>query len=127
MTWRDQLNDLLALARKHPSPVVERLEEVWRLDEVGFDHDVSPLRIDQLLAALKNSLIERNIYAEALMKETSPGSLPEEPKPFTRDPDADCVEYTVGDVVARAVCETDGHYLCKQCRHNKHRLEEPKP
>jgi len=43
---------------------------------------------------------------------------------FKRDPESECEEFELGDVVNIAHCETDGHYLCAKCIHNTHRLEE---
>ena len=40
---------------------------------------------------------------------------------WKRDPDFPCEAYEVGPVLANATCETDGHYLCKDCRENAQR------
>ena len=37
---------------------------------------------------------------------------------WKRDPDHPCEEYEVGPVLSNATCETDGHYLCKECQEN---------
>lgn len=43
---------------------------------------------------------------------------------FIRDPENECEDFVVGDVLPIADCETDGHYLCNGCEMNMHRNEE---
>lgn len=45
------------------------------------------------------------------------------PRSFVRDPDDECVEYSAGEPAGNSHCETDGHYLCRGCIHNLHRVE----
>jgi len=37
-------------------------------------------------------------------------------EPHVRDPDFICRDFEPGERVPTATCESDGHYLCKECR-----------
>lgn len=41
--------------------------------------------------------------------------------PGERDPEAPCSEFQSGDRDVDADCETDGHYLCADCRRDSRR------
>ncbi len=43
---------------------------------------------------------------------------------FLRDPDNPCDIYEEDEVSLGASCETDGHYLCNDCKHNEKRLDK---
>ena len=40
---------------------------------------------------------------------------------WKRDPDFPCEDYQAGPVLSNATCETDGHYLCRDCQKNAQR------
>lgn len=37
--------------------------------------------------------------------------------PGVRDPDAPCSAFHPGEPLEDGDCDTDGHYLCRECRH----------
>lgn len=48
-----------------------------------------------------------------------------EEKPFKRAPgDEDCEDFEQGKVSSRAMCETDGHFVCGYCKWNVSRLAQ---
>ena len=50
--------------------------------------------------------------------------------PFRRNPaedGQDCDVYEVGPADTYADCQTDGHYLCRECVHNIHRVDGHSP
>lgn len=46
------------------------------------------------------------------------------PPPWRRDPESDCDLYEEGPVQVGTTCQTDGHYLCRGCVLNVHRLPD---
>ncbi len=40
-----------------------------------------------------------------------------------RDPESVCRVFEIGPADRQADCETDGHYLCKECVHSIHRTD----
>lgn len=38
---------------------------------------------------------------------------------FKRDPEFECDEFEAGESMINSDCETDGHYLCQECRHRE--------
>lgn len=78
--------------------------------------------ITDKLALLRTRETELEFELEAVRRQSALLAGDAFGKAGIRDPENPCFEFEPGDEVSSwADCETDGHYICKECIHNVHR------